>query len=380
MSRTYSARIRLGLGAAALMAPFAGALAAQAQPDGDTPALKDVFADHFLIGAAISPFAMRRPETAALIARHFNSVTAENVMKPNYLTDESGAYTWDAADELAAFAEAHDMKLRGHTLLWHRRVGNSNAAPYWMFEGDDPVVIRNRLETFIHNVVSRYRGKVYAWDVVNEVASIKDGEVYRIDTSPWHQALGPDYIEWAFRAAHEADPECQLFINDFDTEDAPKLQRLMRIVDDLQDKGVPLHGVGHQLHMKYADDIAGAEAAIVATEARGLINHVTELDVSVYNDPGSCFADRSTCLPDFGAPENIPADRLAAQARLYGDLFDMFLRHESVKSVTTWGVTDAGSWLNGFPVPRTNAPLLFDRQGAPKDGFWNIVRPRSAGA
>jgi endo-1,4-beta-xylanase len=381
MSQSYTARIRLGLGAAALTAPLAGMFgSARAQPRREAPALKDVYSDHFKIGAAISPNVLAREGNGELLARHFNSITGTNDMKPNFLTDENGVYRWERADMLVNFAQAHAMEVRGHTLLWHHKSGAYNAAPDWFFEGGEARVIRRRLETYIHNVVSHFRGKIFAWDVVNEVASDNVGEIYRAGTSPWHQALGPDYIEWAFRAAHAADPDCLLFINDYDSEEPGKLARLMHIVDDLQRKGAPIHGVGHQLHMNYSHSIEGAEAAIVATEERGLINHITELDVSVYADPGSCFSAREGCEADFAAAENVPRERTEGQARLYGDLFDMFARHPSVTSVTTWGLRDDDSWLDYFPTRRTNAPLLFDRQGRPKDAFWNIVRPRAAGS
>lgn len=368
MTATFSPRIRLGLAAAALLAPLAGAARAQPQ-SAEPPALKDVYADRFLLGAAINPPEIEAPDRAAILARHFSSITAANMMKPNFLTNARGEFTWERADRIAAFCEQHGIKLRGHTLLWH----SYGAAADWFFEGGNASVIRQRLETYIHDVVTHFKGKVYAWDVVNEVAS--DGEtVYRED-SRWHRALGPDYIEWAFRAAHAADPDVQLFINDYDTEEAQKLGHLCAIIDDLQAKNVPLHGFGHQLHMRFTQNVEGVRAAFRAAEARNLINHVTELDVSIYNDPGTCYARREGCEADFGASENIPQERMDEQVRLYGELFALFRETASLKSVTLWGLTDRDSWLNGFPARRTNAPLLFDRAGNPKPAFWAIARP-----
>jgi endo-1,4-beta-xylanase len=268
--------------------------------------------------------------------------------------------------------------MRGHTLVWHWKSGVRNAAPDWFFAGDKAApgyrgAVRRRLETYIADVVSHFRGRVYAWDVVNEPASDNEGEVYRTD-SPWHDALGPDYIEIAFRAARAADPDVELYINDYNTEQSGKRARLMAIVDDLKAKGVPLDGVGHQFHLQRNASVEGVAAALRATEGRGLLSHVTELDVSIYVDPGSCFGSaRAGCQPDYAdAP---PPELFSEQARLYRDLFAEFVRHPSLKSVTTWGLTDADSWLNNFPVTRTNRPLLFDHEGRPKPAFWAVAEP-----
>lgn len=371
MTQTFSARIRLGMAAAALLAPFASGARAQTG-ERTEPALKDIYARHFLIGAAINPPQITTPDRAEILRRHFNSITAANMMKPNYLTNARGEFTWERADLIANFAQQNGMQLRGHTLLWH----SFGAAPDWFFEGGNASVIRRRLETYIHDVVTHFRGKIYAWDVVNEVAS--DGETTYREDSRWYRALGPDYIEWCFRAAHDADPNTLLFINDYDTEEERKGRHVMTIVDDLISKGVPLHGVGHQLHLKYPQTIDGVRRIFRETEARNLINHVTELDVSVYNDPGSCFSNREGCEPDFGSADNIPPERMAQQVRLYRELFTLFREHESLTSVTLWGLTDQDSWLNGFPARRTNAPLLFDRDGRPKPAFDAIARPSTS--
>jgi endo-1,4-beta-xylanase len=372
--RRVAARISL----VAVIIAAAGVFAADTSParENDIPSLKATFDSQFRIGAAVEPAQIADPVDAALLRRHYNSITAENVMKPRTLGTAVGVYNYGPADELVRFAVANAMRVRGHTLVWHK------TAPDWFFAGDrsDPqayrALVRKRLETYITDVVTHFRRKVYAWDVVNEVASDNEGSTYRED-SPWFQALGPDYIEYAFRAARRADPNVQLFINDYDTEQAPKRARLLTIVRDLQRKGVPIDGVGHQLHMKYNESADGVDAALRDVEGVGLINHVTELDVSVYADPGSCSGpERKGCMPDFG--KNVPAAALAQQATLYGQLFEVFQRHRSVKSVTTWGISDAHTWLRRFPVTRNNLPLLFDEKGAPKAAFRAVVRAARA--
>ena len=198
----------------------------------------------------------------------------------------------------------------------------------------------------------------------------RPGKTYR-ETSPWFKALGPDYIEYAFRAARAADPDVQLFINDYDTEEAAKRANLMTIVRDLMKKGVPLDGVGHQVHTRVGASAKDVDDALKEVAALGLINHVTELDVSVYEDPGSCAAKRTDCKPDYG--DAVPEAVLVAQAALYGQLFDVFRSHPTLKSVTTWGISDSHTWLATFPVTRTNKPLLFDTAGKPKAAFRSIV-------
>jgi len=334
------------------------------------PALKELFGERFLVGGAIEPWQLRHAADAALLKRHYNSITAENVMKPRQIAPGEGRYRFGPAERLVRFAEENGMKVRGHTLLWHR------SAPDWFFAGDRSDVnvwrarVRARLERYITDVVTHFKGKVYAWDVVNEVASDEPGQVYR-ESSPWYQALGPDYIEYAFRAARAADPDVQLFINDYNTEHKDKRARLLTIVRDLQSKGVPLDGVGHQLHMQVGEDAQGTAEALREVAALGLINHVTELDVSIYEDPVSCFRTRTGCRRDYR--NAVPEEALAAQAKLYGELFAVFRDAPALESVTTWGISDGHTWLNRFPVTRTNLPLLFDRSRAPKEAFWKAV-------
>jgi endo-1,4-beta-xylanase len=330
-------------------------------------ALREVFGTKFLVGAAIEPRQLRNPTDAALLKKHFSSITAENVMKPHRLAPREGKYEFAAADELVRFAQANDMRLRGHTLLWHRH------APAWFFVGDREQV-RKRLERYITDVVTHFKGKVYAWDVVNEVVSDKKGEIYR--QSPWFLALGPDYIEYAFRAARAADPDTQLFINEYDTEDAEKRERFMTIVRDLRKKGVPFDGVGHQVHTRIGASAADVDRALQEVAALGLINHVTELDVSLYDDPGSCWENETGCQRDYGSP--VPPALLSQQALLYRQLFAVFAAHPTLKSVSTWGISDAHTWLTRDPTRRTNVPLLFDQAGAPKAAFHAVVDPSFA--
>lgn len=361
------------LAAAALLCSAGrSTLAAAAQrgrPATVTP-LKTLFACRFKIGMAVDPNDLRDEVTRDLVLRHANSVTAENVLKPHIIGAREGVYDFARGDALVAFCRRHAIAVRGHTLVWHQN------APDWFFRGDrsDPVayraLVRRRLERYVTDVVTHYRGKVYVWDVVNEVASLKDGEVYR--DSPWYRALGPDFIEYAFRAARAADPDVLLFINDFGTEEPAKRQRLLTIVKSLLAKGVPLDGVGHQLHMTTPTDPDGVDTALTAVEALGLKNQITELDVSFYKDPQSCYTDAAQCLPSLRRGSQEVGDQLGAQALLYGRLYRIFSRHPSVQAVTTWGAGDNGSWLSTFPTRRLDLPLIFDETGLPKPAYEAI--------
>jgi endo-1,4-beta-xylanase len=329
-----------------------------APPLADIPALKTHFAAHFKFGMAADPAGFRNSIANPVILKHANSITAENCFKPASLGVSPGVYNWATADELVAFAAANGMVVRGHTLCWHQQT------PDWFFTGT-AAEVRARLETYVRDVVTHFKGKVACWDVVNECTSDDGSSAWR--NSRWLQILGPDYIEIALRAARAADPDAKLFINDYGTEDPAKLARLMTIVADVQARGAPLDGVGHQLHVNTTSPTtANVDNALRSVANKGLINHVTELDVSLYSDPGSCFASRTGCAADITGDPTLLAAALKAQALQYRALFNVFKQHASLQSVTTWGIADNSTWLSGFPIARGNRPLLFDLAGAAK--------------
>lgn len=332
--------------------------------------LKDVFETNFDVGAAIGldQIDPNLPDEA-LLSAHFSSITAENVMKPATMAPSEGVYDFSASDALVDYAALNNMRVRGHALLWHRQT------PDYFFNGP-PSQVRQRLEDYIFTVVDRYKGQIDSWDVVNEVASDGNGTTAPYRDSNWYQAAGgPDYIDWAFNAARAADPDAKLFINDYSTEFADKRGRLLAITRDLLDRGIPVDGVGHQLHLNTTNSAAQVEDAFedVIALSPTLINQVTELDISVYEDPGSCFSDQVGCVGDYGS--TVPPNILRKQAELYRALFTLFTTVNSLDSVTLWGVSDAQSWLNYWPVDRTNYPLLFDRQRDPKPVFQAVVDP-----
>jgi endo-1,4-beta-xylanase len=374
-------------------------------PDPATaPALKTTLAARFGVvdfpfGAAIEASATTGSQ-ATLLRRHFSSITAENAMKPDTIwpnapgtsgptAQPAAAANFGPADVLVTFATTNGMQVRGHTLLWHQ------TAPDWFFAGDTGQVanyratVQQRLRDYIFAVIAHYPD-VYAWDVVNEVASDTPNasNPYRT-TSPWYQAYavggndGREYVRDAFlfagqarTAANRTSADMKLMLNDYNTEIPGKRANVIAILRDVINAGIPIDGVGHQFHLQLGTDVAQVTAAFQAVESVSstLVNHVTELDVSIYADPGSCFSSRTIppCLADLGA--NPPQQVLSDQATLYRALFDAFDR-PSVTSVTTWGLADNHTWLNTFPVARTNRPLLFDTALNPKWAFWTVADP-----
>ena len=333
--------------------PLGGGGGSGLPPPASAPALKTVLASrygvvNFPVGAAIEGGSTSGND-AQLLIKHFNSITAENAMKPDTIwPNAAGSTTQPAAspnfvpaDVLVTFATNNNIQLRGHTLLWHQ------TTPSWMVTGNRAAVQQN-LRTYITRVMQHFPN-VYAWDVVNEVASDTPNAAnpYRTD-SPWYQAYaqsgdGRDYVVDAFMIAGEvrtqmARPQMRLMLNDYNTELPGKRANVIAILQDVVNAGAPIDGVGHQFHLQLGSDVAQVTAAFAAVDAvsSSLVNHVTELDVSIYQDPGTCFSARTIppCLADLGA--NPPQSALSAQALLYRALFNAFNR-PSVTSVSLWG-------------------------------------------
>ncbi|MGF6297140.1 endo-1,4-beta-xylanase [Paraburkholderia sp. WC7.3d] len=347
-----------------------------AAPAEALPPLRNVMTEHFKVGTAIEPDSIDSPADAALIAAHFSSLTAENKMKPGTIGVAQGKYNFQPADRIVAFAQAHGIAVRGHTLVWHFKAGDWTEAPDWFFAGDpsDPHyhdIVAKRLDRYVTDVVTHFRGKVYAWDVVNEVISDDPHQLYRED-SPWYRALGKDYIAIAFRAARAADPGVKLYINEYNTDDPRKRAKLFAVIRDLRVQGVPIDGVGHQMHISVNwPPLSNIKQAFDDVAALGLENQITELDVSLYTDPGECWSNPHACLPDLGHP--VPNDIMRAQAERYRAVFALFEQESSIKAVTFWGYSDKHTWLTSTPVPRNNLPLPFDANLKPKAALWTIV-------
>jgi len=326
-----------------------------AQKSNSPLGLKDYYRALFPVGVAVSPRAVTGDEKA-LILTEFNSVTPENAMKMGPIHPSENEYFWADADSIVAFAMRNKMKVRGHTLCWHNQV------PRWMFvdaKGDtvSKEVLLNRLKEHITTVVSRYKGKIYAWDVVNEVISDKPDEIYR--KSAWYKICGKDFIAKAFEFAHEADPGAKLFYNDYNEIDPIKREKIIKMVNDLKRAGVPIHGIGLQGHWAINEPTRiQLDQTLAQFSATGMMIQITELDLSVYPKEHNAREKRSEDYNTMFSPEKEQQQIVAYQM-----CFELFRKYRSaISSVTFWNVSDRASWLDNFPVRgRKDYPLLFDK-------------------
>ncbi len=339
----------------------------------DIKSLKDATGLAFSMGAAIEPH-----QTAGvpgeLLTKHFSVVVAGDVMKMNAMQPMEGTFEWANADKIINFAYANGMLVRFHTLEWHEQVPNwlfLDAGGKDMTMETDPAkkaankkLLLKRLETHITTIVSRYKNKVWSWDVVNEVVDPSGPEgIYR--DNAWFKVCGKDYIDTAFRAARAAGgPDARLYINDYETHVPAKRDALYKLVKELLARGVPIDGVGHQNHIS----VGSPSVALIGDSLRlfgslGLDNQITEMDVSVYEDNST-------------AHTKVPEELIARQGWRYKALFDEFMRCKDIIScVVVWGLADNYTWLHNRPIPRRDAPLFFDEAYQAKPAYWAVVDP-----
>ena len=330
--------------------------------------LRAAFEGAFLVGAALNAaqFSGRDTLGAALVTAQFNAITPENVLKWASVHPRPGTYDFTAADQYVAFGERHRMFIVGHTLVWHKQT------PRWVFQDSSgqPVTrdtLLARLRDHIQTVVGRFRGRIRGWDVVNEALN-EDGT---LRPTPWLTIIGADYLAQAFRFAHQADPDAELYYNDYDLENAPKRRGALELVRRLRAEGVPLAGVGLQGHDRMDwPTPAQQDTTIVAFAALGVWVMITELDIDVLPRPSQAAPADLNPYED-ALPDSVQR----ALAQRYAELFAVYLRHaHDISRVTFWGVADGDSWLNNWPVRgRTSYPLLFDRQRRPKPAFDAVI-------
>jgi len=300
------------------------------------------------IGAAVNmnPF-RNEPIYTQTLGREFNMLVAENAMKFDALHPAQNTFNFTDADALVAFAEANNMAVRGHTLVWHSQI------PGWLTGGNftrDQVIAIMR--DHIMTVVGRYRGRIAAWDVVNEAVSDNNGQL-RTD-SFWHQRIGPEYIAMAFQFAHEADPDAKLYYNDYSAEGSgAKSDAVFNLVSGLVNQGVPINGVGWQMHQINPFRIQQAHRTNAQRLASlGLEVSITEMDVRI-------------SLPT-------TAQELSEQALAYRDVVEFCLSQPNVKTLVTWGFTDKYSWIPGFFNGFGDA-LIFDMNYQPKPAYSSML-------
>jgi endo-1,4-beta-xylanase len=350
---------------------------AQVPPSKAPGSLQAKFGARFTVGVALGGRVPNDYSAAeqALILRQFGGVTPENCMKMSQLQPREGEFRFEEADALVAFAQKHRLQVVGHTLLWAK----DERTPAWVFrDGDKPAsreLVLERLRTHVRTVVTRYRGRVHSWDVVNE--ALDDGEP-DLRPSKWLSIVGPEFIAEAFEAARAADPDAVLVYNDYNAEQPRKREKLVRLIRELRAKNVPLGAIGIQGHWE-VDRVPfrDIEALIGAAKEFGLKLTVSELDLGVV-PRGRWWADGGKHRAEMAKTDPLaagcPPELLERQARQYAELFRLFTaRSDVIGRVTFWNLHDGRSWLNSFPWRHAEYPLLFDRSAAPKPAFWAVM-------
>jgi len=365
-------RIRRTVTTASLVVLSAGVVTCMAGQD--LPALKNVFKDHFLIGGALNRWVItgRNTGAVAIAEKHFSTATAENDLKWQRIHPLPNQYNWEPADSYVAFCEKNQMVSIGHCLVWHSQV------PRWVFRDDSGNDLTRdallaRMKDHIMTVVGRYKGRIKGWDVVNEALN----ENGSLRSSQWLRIIGEgsedkqyDFIENAFRWTHEADPNAELYYNDYGLETSKaKCDGAVAIVKHLKSKDLRIDAVGIQLHGSLTHPNAeGLEYAITSLAAAGVKVMITELDIRT-RTRGYRGADVSRINRWRTRDSNADTPEIQKKlAEKYTEIFSVLVKHKKdVTRVTFWGVYDGASWIGG-------SPLLFDRKYQPKEAFFAVVK------
>lgn len=322
--------------------------------------LKD--AADFPLGTAVNLRLLQRDtQLRQQILANLNSITAENDMKMRSIAHSRDSFNFAPADRMLAFAETNNMRLFGHALIWH------SSSPDWLPAlAEDPVALDNFMREYIHAYVGRYKGKVDGWDVVNEVMNTAGGE-YR--ETLWYKALGKDYVAKAFTYAHEADPDAVLFYNDFNIErDTAKLHGALRMIEELQAQGIPISGLGFQMHTRM--DIPNDVIAYTLQKGAetGLQIHLSEVDI-IFNKHDDTQGGGVQVY------DEITPELLDQQKEKYKELVRMYrsiVPKTQQYGITFWGVSDRYTWINGF-FNLKDKPTIFDEQHQPKPAYHGVM-------
>ena len=337
-------------------------------PVQNTKGLKDYYQNYFPIGVAVSLKNLKGDE-ANLINIQFNSITPENVMKMGDIHPKENLYYWKDADSVVSFAQRNGLKVRGHNLCWHQQT------PEWMFKDSSgnlvtKEVLLKRLKDHITAVVTRFKGKIYAWDVVNEAISDKKDEYLR--NSLWYQICGEEYIAKAFEYAHEADPSAILFYNDYGEINPEKRKKIFRLINQLKEAHVPIQGIGLQCHWSIDSPLKDQlEITLKEFASTGLTLQITELDISVYPKNQQNNSEKTISYDD----TTFNTEKESRQKDQYKTCFQLFRKYKSaISGVTFWNLSDRHSWLDNFPViGRKDYPLLFNKILQPKNAFQEVI-------
>lgn len=312
-----------------------------------------------------------------MIVQHFDWLVAENCMKCEVVHPKEGVYDFTLADQFVDKALANGCHVVGHCLIWH-----SQCAPWFFTDAEgkqvSAEVLKKRMREHIFTILGHFRGRVEAWDVVNE-AFEDDGSLRK---SKFYEILGEDYIPLAFQYAHEADPNVELYYNDYSMNKASKVEGVVKFFRPLVAKGLPLTAIGLQGHLILGDSdyLAEYEHAVETVASLGVKAQFTELDMSVLPNPygfsGANVSDKFAYREELDPYKNgLPAAKQQEFDQFWVDFFAMLLRHKSdILRMGFWCMNDANSWRNGFPVKgRTDYATLFDRQSQPKPTIQKLI-------
>lgn len=338
--------------------------------------LKNTFKGDFYIGAAINDAQINGTDSLAihLLKTEFNAITPENIMKWMYMEPEQNKFNFEMSDKYVALGEKNNMYIIGHTLVWHSQLAD------WVEKINDSAALASSIENHITTIVSKYKGRINSWDVVNEALN-EDGTLRE---SHFYKVLGERFIEKAFKAAAKADPEAELIYNDYNMWKPEKRAGAVRLVKQLQANGAKIDGIGMQAHWGLdGPSLEDIENSIIAYAELGLKVSFTELDVTALPNPWDLdgAAVEQSYAQFEGDPKMNPypvqlTDSAQTQlAERYEAIFKLFLKHkDKISRVTFWGVTDKQTWLNDWPINgRTNHPLLFDRNYQPKKAYNSVM-------
>jgi endo-1,4-beta-xylanase len=341
--------------------------------------LKDVFKNDFRIGAALSCYQLSDKEgnDLSVVPSQFNSITPEHFLKWSYVHPEPGKYNFDMADSYVTLGEKNKMFIVGHVLIAPYQV------PDWVFQDDNGKtvsreVLFKRMREHILTVVGRYKGRINGWDVVNEAVG-NDGQMLE---TKWCKIIGSDYIQKAFEYAHEADPNAELYYNDYNVWSKKDIDSIVRLVGTLKAKGIRIDGIGMQAHWGlYSPSPDAIENSIVALSRSGVKVMISEIDISVLpcydsNKDGDIKNDPALQKKFNPYPDTLPAEVQEKLAERYGEIFAVFHKHaDKISRVTLWGVQDGQSWLNRWPIEgRADYPLLFDRNLKSKPAYYAVIK------
>ena len=334
------------------------------------------FKDLFYLGAAINENTILGldPKSATIVNSEFNTITPENSLKWMFIQPKPNKFNFKAADKYVEMGLKNNMYIVGHALVWHAQLSD------FMQNIDNSAEVRKHVDNHINRLVSRYKGKIDAWDVVNE-AFEEDGS---LRASVFYKNMGENYIEEVFRITEKADPDADLIYNDYNLYKPEKRAAVLKMVKNFKSNGTKINGVGVQAHWDLkSPSLEEIEQIILDIHAEGVSVSFTELDISVLPNPWEMVgAEVTQNFSKFEGdpkmnpyPNGLPDAVQEKLAKRYQDIFNLFVKHsDKINRVTFWGVMDKHSWLNDWPIKgRTNYPLLFDRDYQPKVAYERLL-------